>query len=101
MQINDRVKCKIINDDELDRSYYYVPGVPGGRLLRLAGDGCWSVRQDEEGGGAAAVAGSRDAADGEDEEVDEEPNIWWWLLTSSAISVRELLLFKGRPCRGY
>uniref|UniRef100_A0A0A9DWN1 Uncharacterized protein n=1 Tax=Arundo donax TaxID=35708 RepID=A0A0A9DWN1_ARUDO len=70
-------------------------GVPGGRLLRLAGD-CWSARQDvEEGGGGGGVGGCRfwDAANGEDEE-EEEANIWWWLLTS-AISVRELLLLRA------
>ena len=77
---------------------YNVPGVPGGRLLRLAGDGCWSVRQEEEGGGGGcAGSGCRCCwdAEGDDEEVEEETNIWWCLLTSSAMSVREFASFNG------
>jgi hypothetical protein len=67
--------------------------------LRLAGDGCWSVRQEEEGGGAGRCAGGGCRccwdAEGDDEEVEEETNIWWWLLTSSAMSVREFASFNG------
>lgn len=73
--------------------------MPGGRLLRLAGDG-WSAAADDDGGGGGG-SGFRccwdGGADGEDEEVEEEANIWWWLLTISAISVRKAAL----PCLLY
>nr|ACR37518.1 unknown [Zea mays] len=70
-------------------------GVPGGRLLRLAGDGCCSVRQEEEGGGGGGCRCWD--AEGDDEEVEEETNIWWWLLTSSAMSL--LLLRESWPSK--
>lgn len=63
----------------------YVPGVPGGRRLRFAGEGWSAGRQEEEV--AAGGGGGSGWEEGEDDEVEEEANIWWWLLTASAISV--------------
>ena len=67
----------------------YIPGVPGGRRLRLAGEG-WSAAG---GGGAGGCCGGCSSwEEGEEDEVEEEANIWWWLLTS-AISVRGAFFF--------